>query len=968
MRVPTETIDRGGQLHMRAGSRVALNLRTMFAASLATMVGAFLALAFFAGSAEAYVGIDSFTMEPSSTQAGGHPDVRVDAKFDNRYFLNQQKEDEPPPGCACQDISDLVFHFPTGFIGNPHAIPQCSVAEFALNVCSPDTQVGIVCLENSPEEEEWQRYLAEVDEPGCIVSPIYNLQPHPGKAGAVGSFAPLIELPVETQLSARTGGDYGLDATITGLFHLIAIPRLSFYLWGNPADPSHDRSRFPLPHGGLQNACQGTLRDQVKDSSDPKRPVYFGCHDLTPSSAANVPYLEAPTACGEPLTPSLDLTYYDHSQAHADTSWPATTGCDQLKFNPSLTAKPTTSAADTASGIDLDFQVPQSQSPSVPSPSELRRTTLTFPKGFSLNPGGSDGKSACLDEELNFDNELAAECPEFAKIGTSVLDSSALPGPIDGAIYIGQPLPGRRFRVFITADGFATHVKLKGEVHLDPHSGQIVSVFDNLPQSPFQDFDLHFFGSERGVFATPARCGGYAVEAEFLPWASALPAQKSIAPFEITTGPGGSPCPNPTRPFSPTFQAGTPDNTAGVTTPLSVELKRADGDQNVAGIEVELPKGLVQSIRNVTECPEAAIDGLSLASHTGLIEAAAPACPASSRIGGVVSGAGAGTKNLYNAGTVYLAGPYEKAPLSIVAVVPALGGPYDLGNVAVRAAAFVDPVTAQIRVVSDPLPQIQEGIPLRLRSLLFTFDRPGFNRTPTGCGPKSIEARMIGSEGATLSAQARFQAANCQSLPYDPHLTLNMRGGVRRRGHPAVHAVLETTPGESNLQKVSVTLPPGELLDNAHIGTVCTRVQFAQKACPAGSIYGRAEAVTPLLDQPLSGPVYLRSSSHRLPDLVVDLKGQVDLQLSGRVDAVDGRLRTTFADLPDAPVTSFTLDLLGGKKGLVINSETLCGAGKKATVKMTGQNGAVVPSKVKLDPSCRQGRADHRHPHRTAGR
>ena len=172
--------------------------------------------------------------------------------------------------------------------------------------------------------------------------------------------APLIDLPIETQLSARTGSDYGLDATTLGLFHLIAIPRLSLYLWGNPADPSHDRSRFPLPHGGGQNACSGTINDQAED---PEQTFWLRLPSGRAVFCRESPVLENPTTCGTPLSAGLDLTYYDGTALHADTPWPATTGCDQLKFNPSLTAKPTTTQADPRRGSTLisRFRRPRAQ-------------------------------------------------------------------------------------------------------------------------------------------------------------------------------------------------------------------------------------------------------------------------------------------------------------------------------------------------------------------------------------------------------------------------------------------------------------------------------------------------------------------------------------------------------------------------------------------------------------------------------
>jgi hypothetical protein len=272
----------------------------------------------------------------------------------------------------------------------------------------------------------------------------------------------------------------------------------------------------------------------------------------------------------------------------------------------------------------------------------------------------------------------------------------------------------------------------------------------------------------------------------------------------------------------------------------------------------------------------------------------------------------------------------------------------------VRAAINVNPVTAQVSAVSDPLPQILEGIPLRARFIQVNLDRPGFTLNPTNCDPFAVAATVTGDEGGVANLSNTFQVANCTSLPYQPKLSLRLSGGVKRRGHPAIKAVFTAKPGEANTRKVSVALPKGELLDNAHIGTICTRPQFSAEACPADSIYGTAEATTPLLDQPLKGNVYLRSSNHELPDLVMDLRGQIDVELVGRVDtAKGGALRTTFYNVPDAQVSSFVLNLAGGAKGLLVNSESLCGKkAKKATVKMTGQNGAALETTTKLQADC----------------
>ena len=894
---------------------------------MSSAVGLICAAAFLAvASAPALAGpvVKTFAVSASTNQAGGHPDVQIHASFDGRHTENGIPIEFSPGDCNCQDASGLDIHLPTGFIGSPHNVPECTLLQFSQTRCPVDSQVGVF-------------------DSAFGIDPIYNMQPHPGEAGLTAFELPIVESPSFTTLHARTGSDYGLDATSTGIVHLFSVETVDIYLWGVPALSSHDQERFPV---GRSSCIQ----------------VHYpnGCFEPVHSNSALLPYLGNPTTCGLPLSAGIDVHYYSGAIAHGEQAMLPTVGCDQLSFNPSLTALPTTTAADTASGLDLDVQVPQTQNATVPSPSEIRGLTVTLPTGLSLDPNAADGKTSCSDSQLNFTSEAAAECPEFAKIGTLELDSSALPGPIPGAMYIGEPRPGHVYRLFLTADGFGTHVKLKGDIHLDPVTGQVVTVFEDLPQAPFQDFNLHFFGSERGLFSTPTRCGIYPVESEFVPWDSLLSNQISLSSFTIDSGPNGSSCPGPLRPFSPHFDAGTPDNTAGTATPLAVQFKRDDGDQLLSGINVNLPKGLIQSIKGVGECPQVALDTLALSGYSGLTEASHPACPESSQIGTIIAGTGTGTRELYNSGKVFLAGPYKGTPLSLEFVIPALGGPYDLGNVAVRAAVHVDPVSAQVTAVSDPLPQILSGVPLRVRSVLLKFDRPGFNLTPTNCALKSIDGQITGDQGATSNVSVPFQVANCADLPYAPKLSLRLSGGLARLGHPAIHALLRTHSGEANSGRVSVALPPNEQLDNAHVGNICTRVGFAQGACPASSVIGTAEAITPLLDNPLKGNVYLRADpAHKLPDIVAALKGQIDVELVGRVDSTKaGGLRTSFETLPDAPVTRFRLDLDGGGKGLIVNSESVCSKIGPAVMRMEGQNGRRLNRNLALGASC--GNARHK--------
>lgn len=880
--------------------------------------------------AESTVVSKSFT--PSTTQAGGHPDVGVQIEVGNR---ESQGFGSP---CFCDDPRDILSNLPAGVFANPHVAPACAAADFAFGNCPIDSQVGLIAVLIGARPV--------TDGSGLFfIRPLYNMEP-PSDIPGLLQFTELIHKPQMIELRARTGGDFGLTAAAVGLERFSPVNEVLQYFWGVPADPIHD------PLRDFQTLCEMEIKQYLDAGEVP--PCQPGSPPPpTPSSIPELPFMSNPTACTGPLTSSVTVFSYDQETDHATAPYPEMTGCDQLSFNPSLSAKPTTTEADSASGIDVDLTVPQIQSPSTPSPSQIRHAVTTLPEGFSINPNSADGKTYCSDREASFGTERPAACPEHSKIGTTLIDSSALPEPITGYLYLGTPLPGDRYRMVITAGGYGTFIKLPASIGTDPVTGQVTTRMTDLPQSPLTQFKLHLFGAERGVLATPTRCGSYPVRSTFTPWAAGLPEQSSTQFFTIDAGPGGQPCPEGRRPLNPRVRASSAGNLAGSHSPFGVEVSRSDGDQNLVGLTVTTPPGFAATLRGVAYCSEASIAGLAAGSRSGLQEISSPLCPASSRVGSVVAGAGAGSRPLHVGGDVYLSGPYKGSPLSLVVVIPAVAGPYDLGNVVVRVAVDVDPLTAQVTTKSDPLPQIIGGIPLRTRFVQVELDRPNFTLNPTNCDPLSVSTTVLGDEGSASESLNHYQVANCATLPYRPRLALKMFGGTARRGHPAIRAELTTSPGEANTRRAAVTLPKGQLLDNKHFRTICTRVRFNQRTCPPGSRIGRAEVRTPILDEPLKGYVYLRSSDNQLPDLAVDLGGQLDFTAVARIDSVrGGRLRTTFASVPDVPLGKFILTLEGGKKGLLQNTESLCGTRKRATVSMTGQNGASHRFRSKLDIAC----------------
>ncbi len=943
------------------------------------VVGIFLAgMLLYVAPASASVQISNFNAYPSITQAGGHPD------FDFEYDLTGHN-DTPDP-CDCDDAEDVTAHLPAGLIAIPHATPQCNIAEFSSDLCPVDSQLGIARVSIST--------LATTGTGGAteFLAPVFNLVPPPDQPALLGFKSGVLNTPTFEDVSTRTGGDYGLDIASTAINHFAPLVGLQQITWGIPAAPVHDALRFgfgqaPAIQPGLGAHQHSFLCDK---NGNPSTANLATDYQLCPygtfpggpagtepggpggpvsSSSPEEPFLQNPTTCGSnSLESSLDVLSYDRGETHASSSWPPTTDCDQLSFNPSQSIAPTTTAADSPSGAEFRLTVPQFESPEVPSPSELKGALITLPEGFSFAPNVTNGKETCSEADSRFGTTEEAQCPEDSKIGSLLVETPVLPGPLPGAVYLGEPKPGSRFRLILVFNGFGVHVKLPGTATPNPQTGQIVISFQNLPQVPFAYYNAHFFGSERGPLDTPTQCGTFELTNEWTSWDSALSSQVSRQFFTIDEGPNGTPCPNGARPFRPGFQAASVSDTAAAHTAFSLNLTREDGQQNLRSLKVTTPPGFTATLRDLTYCPAAAIAAAAFETHTGLAEQANPSCPASSYVGELTAAAGPGTHPLYLPGRVYLAGPYQGAPLSFVFITPAVSGGYDLGNVVIREAIHVNPETAQVTAGGAELPQIFAGIPLRLRQILINLNRPGFALNPTDCNPLEVRAEVFGSEGALSTASQHFQVASCASLSFAPKLTMDFSGSTRRGGDPGLHTDLTYPSGgsDANVARVALTLPSTELIDNAHLKDPCTRAQFALgttpgEKCPPGSIIGTAKAQTPLLEKSLEGPVYLRSDPENksgLPNLVAALNGQIDITLVGKVDTVHGAIRTTFETVPDAPVSNFALSLDGGNRGLLQNNSNLCRQSLRVTADITGQNGKTANQNPVLSTPC--GKKDKR--------
>ncbi|HYJ21227.1 MAG TPA: hypothetical protein VEW07_04290, partial [Solirubrobacterales bacterium] len=658
-----------------------------------------------------------------------------------------------------------------------------------------------------------------------------------------------------------------------------------------------------------------------------------------------------------------------------DTTSPETTGCNELDFNPTIEARPTTNLADSPSGLEFDLEIPQNDAPNGVATAHLKDAVVTLPQGLTVNPSSANGLDACSPAQIGLTtpvgqadasfNKNPNACPDGSKLGT-VEVQSVLDHPLKGSVYLASqnqnPFNSLLALYLAIEDPESGLIaKLPGEVKADPVSGRLTAGFQDNPQLPVEELKVNFFGGARGALRTPPTCGSFTTTANLTPWSTPEGADAArTSSFSVSQGAGGGACPASAAqaPNKPSFSAGTVNPSAGVYTPFVLKLARADGSQEIKAIDTTLPKGLLGKLAGTSYCSDASL--AAAAGKSGRAEQASPSCPATSLVGSVEVGAGAGPAPYYAQGKAYLAGPYKGAPLSLAVLTPAVAGPFDLGNVAVRVALNVNPESAQIRAVSDPIPTILQGIPLDVRSISLRMDRPSFTLNPTSCKKLAVDGSATSVFGQNALLSNPFQVGDCRLLGFKPKLAIKLKGGTKRSDYPALTATLTARPGDANIGRTVVALPHSEFLAQNHIKTICTRVQYAADTCPPGSIYGSARAFSPLLDQPLEGPVYLRSSSNPLPDMVVALNGRIDVDLVGRIDSINGGIRTSFESVPDAPVTKFVLSMQGGKKGLLENSRNLCMGTNRATVQMDGQNGKTYDSQPVVGNSCKKAKKKKR--------
>jgi hypothetical protein len=841
-------------------------------------------------------------------------------------------------------VKDLHFKLPPGVIGNPTVIPQCTATEFAgqipgqfVNLCPEDTILGVATFETALF--------------GIVTIPLFNLVPAVGEPAKFGFNFALVPIILDT--SIRTGSDYGVEVEVNNINEITHFYGAQVTFWGVPTDPRHDPSR------GYRCLVSGYYTEHEDGPCAP------------PINRVVTPFLTMPTSCTGPLQSAAEGDSFDHPgeflgplpyTLHDGAGPVGLDGCNKLRFEPSLTDAPDGQAASTPTGLSVGVHVPQeiTLNPTGLAEADVKDTTVALPAGVQLSPSAADGLSACSNAQIGFKgvnsqtgvaeftNEVPS-CPESSKLATVKIDTPLLSNPLKGAVYLAAPqnfagLPENPFSSLVAMYIVARDpvsgvlVKLPGRVTTNPVSGQVTATFEDTPQLPFEELELHFFGSARAPLTTPPTCGSYKTQASITPWSGNDPATPSST-FNITSGPNGAPCASP-QPFTPGFQSGSTNLQASAFTPFTLTMSRPDADQTLSRVEMSMPPGLLGTLSTVKLCPEP--------------QASRGECGPESLIGETVVSAGlGGDPYTVTGGKVYITTAYGGGQYGLSIVNPAKAGPFVLDEgrpIIVRASINVDPHTAALKILSDPLPTILDGIPLQIQHINVTINHAGgFTFNPSNCTKMAINGVLSSSEGATAAVSTPFQVTNCATLAFKPKLAVSTSGKTSRANGAslAVKLTYPTGPFDANIARVKVELPRALPSRLTTLQKACLAAVFdANPAnCPAASIVGHARAVTPVLPVPLEGNAYFVShGGAAFPDLTIVLKGYgttVDL-VGTTFISNSGITSSTFKQVPDVPVGTFELTLPQGRYSALGSFGNLCKKKLAMPTEFIGQNGAAI--------------------------
>jgi hypothetical protein len=900
-------------------------------------------------------GVTGFSLEAlntdgtASSEAGAHPSVLL-TNIDFATVFDPPSEGSPgTPVRAVEQVKDVVVELPAGFVGDPQALARCPLYASGLKtevvpgtfeleeICaSKNSAVGAVALDHDGS------IGTSGDEFGDT-SRVFNLTPEAGYPAEFGLSYFEYGAGMYASVIHNSSG-YRLRVAVPGVTNTLTLTDVSLALFGDTT-----------AHNG--------------------------------AGGAHTAFLTNPADCGEgPLTAKVEADSWEHPErwvSRETTAYPQVSECNLLQFDPSLELAPAplaeegTGQAGTPSAYNIDLKVPQRSLFEETATPALRDATVTLPEGVAVSPSSANGLVGCAatgpegidiansegrnpaeageGEALGADGVsylVAGHCPAASTLASVEITTPLLPAPLQGHMFLaapkcggqGQPActaasatNGELYGVYLEAAGSGIVVKQPGAIDINPVTGQVTSTFSALPQVPFSELKIHFHGGPRATLMTPRGCGTYTTSSRLTPWSAGAPTETSSA-FTIADCAAAG--------FGPAFTAGTTSNQAGAFSPFGVTLSRQDSEQDLSGVSVTTPPGLLGVLKSVERCGEP--------------QASQGTCGPNSLIGHTTVAAGPGPDPVWvQGGQVFLTGPYKGAPFGLSIVVPAVAGPFNLGNVVVRAAVSIDPHTAQITVASDPLPTILQGIPLQVRTVNVSIDRSGFMFNPTDCEPLTVGGSLTSTQGASVGVSSPFTASGCKSLPFHPVFSVSTQAKTSKKdGASLTVKTVYPAGAQANIRSVAVVLPKQLPARLTTIQQACPEATFNANpaGCPAGSDIGTGTASTPILAGALTGPAYLVShGGAAFPDVVVILQGEgVTVDLVGSIDIKHGVTSSTFASVPDAPIGSFQLTLPEGPhSGLaaVVPAKakgSLCGQSLSMPITITGQNGAALKQTPKI--------------------
>ncbi len=911
-------------------------------------------------------GVGEFALIPE--EEGGQPDTHAGShpyQLTNTLTFNR---DEDEPFAVPAPPRNLHFKLPPGLIGNATALPQCNDQDFAhikkgaTNSCPSDTAIGVSVVTVAAKSTNLEE---------TVVVPVFNLTPAQGEPARFGFEVLKNPAILDTAVRSGAGEDYGVTVSVNNITEVASFISATTSFWGVPGDPSHNSARS---WGCLQSGDYHKSAGLECEPSNQAQPAAF---------------MTMPTNCKEPYDPSLDgeswpkkptpagpaevLKFGPLTYNLADSSGNplSLTGCNQISFAPSFDAKPSSQSASSPSGLDvnLNFDDEGLTSANGVAQSQLKDTTVTLPEGLTINPSSGRGLGGCTTadyEAESLESPPGAGCPNNSKLGSVEITTPLLKQTIHGSLFIAEPFEnpfpeperghpgGTLVAIYIVAKNPEAGIllKLAGKVTPDPVTGRLTTTFLDNPQLPFSHFNFHFREGQQAPLITPPACGSYESQMLLTPWSEPLQSLTAFSPFSITSGSGGGACPpGGLPPFSPQITSGTINNTAGAPSPFYLRLSRTDGEGEISSFSTNLPPGLSGILTGIPFCPES--DIAVARAKSGVGEQAEPSCPAASLLGHSEVGTGVGSVLSDTPGQIYLAGPYNGDPFSLVSVTSAVVGPFDLGTVVVRFGLRLDPHTTQVSVdpvPSEPIPHVIDGIVTHVRDIRVTIDRPGFTINPTSCNTMSISSTLGSNLGQSSTVSSPFQAASCQSLKFAPKFSVSTAGKTSKANGASLSVKLSYPSAPlgsyANLAKAKVSLPKQLPSRLTTLQKACTAAVFDQNPanCPSASIVGHAKVLTLALPVPLEGPAYFVShGGEAFPDLTIVLKGYgVTVDLIGSTSIKNGVTTSTFKATPDVPFNSFELTLPQGPNSALAANANLCKSTLAMPSEFTAQNGAIL--------------------------